>query len=146
MAFFLPLGGWTMPPIPPFRGTRNNQRKKQIHQTTLLFLHFFCTPSGSMKKFRAFYKVRPEPIVRSGGTWGPYKWSYKWVTGVLTPKSGVITPFITRRGPTLFKFTKIVLWIYRNLVLCFSFQGLYEFFVVVIFSGLPGYMYLATSG
>ena len=24
MVFFLPIGGWTMPPIPPFRGTRNN--------------------------------------------------------------------------------------------------------------------------
>ena len=32
---------------------------------------------------------------------GPYKWPYKWVTGVITLLIGVITPFITGRGPTL---------------------------------------------
>ena len=32
----------------------------------------------------------------------PYKWPYKWVTGVITLLIGVITPFITSRGPTLF--------------------------------------------
>ena len=31
----------------------------------------------------------------------PYKWPYKWVTGVITLLIGVITPFITGRGPTL---------------------------------------------
>ena len=31
----------------------------------------------------------------------PYKWPYKWVTGVITLLIGVITPFITSRGPTL---------------------------------------------
>ena len=29
----------------------------------------------------------------------PYKWPYKWVTGVITLLIGVITPFITGRGP-----------------------------------------------
>ncbi len=29
------------------------------------------------------------------GLWGPYKWPYKWVTGV----AGVITQFIIGRGP-----------------------------------------------
>ena len=34
--------------------------------------------------------------------WGynPYKWPYKWATGVVTPLIGVITPFITGRGPS----------------------------------------------
>ena len=31
----------------------------------------------------------------------PYKWPYNWVTGVITPISGVITILITGRGPTL---------------------------------------------
>ena len=31
----------------------------------------------------------------------PYKWPYKWVTGVIALLIGVITPFITSRGPTL---------------------------------------------
>ena len=30
----------------------------------------------------------------------PKKWPYKWVTGVITPISGVITLLITGRGPT----------------------------------------------
>ena len=29
----------------------------------------------------------------------PYEWPYKWVTGVITPLMGVITPLITGRGP-----------------------------------------------
>ena len=32
----------------------------------------------------------------------PYKLPYKWVTGVITLLIGVITPFITSRGPTLY--------------------------------------------
>ena len=32
----------------------------------------------------------------------PYKWPCKWVTGVITLLIGVITPFITSRGPTLY--------------------------------------------
>ena len=31
----------------------------------------------------------------------PYKWPYNWVTGVITPISGLITILITGRGPTL---------------------------------------------
>ena len=34
----------------------------------------------------------------------PYKWPYKWATGVITLLIGVITPFITSRGPTLKHF------------------------------------------
>ena len=34
--------------------------------------------------------------------WGynPYKWHYKWVTGVITPRI-VLTPFTIGSGPTL---------------------------------------------
>ena len=39
----------------------------------------------------------------------PYKWPYKWVTGVITLLIGVITPFITSRGPTLYMFCTIPL-------------------------------------
>ena len=48
--------------------------------------------------------------VRKATGWAPtsYKWSYnpyklpyKWVNGLITPISGVITSFITGRGPTL---------------------------------------------
>ena len=34
----------------------------------------------------------------------PYKWPYHWVTGVISPISGVITILITGRGPTLYVF------------------------------------------
>ena len=34
-----------------------------------------------------------------------YKWPYKWVTGVITLLMGVITPFITDRGPPCGNFT-----------------------------------------
>ena len=44
----------------------------------------------------------PLPVI-SGGTWGPYKWPYKWATGVVTLLIGVITPLITSRGPTLYQ-------------------------------------------
>ena len=37
----------------------------------------------------------------------PYKWPYKWVTGVITLLIGVITPFITSRGPTLWELFMI---------------------------------------
>ena len=36
-------------------------------------------------------------------SYSPYKWPCKWVTGVITPIGGVITQFITGRGPTLWK-------------------------------------------
>ena len=32
-------------------------------------------------------------------SYNPYKWPYKWVTGVITLLIGVITPLITGRGP-----------------------------------------------
>ena len=34
-------------------------------------------------------------------SYNPYKLPYKWVTGVITPISGVITLLIAGRGPTL---------------------------------------------
>ena len=44
------------------------------------------------------YKVGPLPVI-NGGTGGPCKWPYNWVTGVITPINGVRTPLITSRGP-----------------------------------------------
>ena len=32
-------------------------------------------------------------------SYNPYKWPYNWVTGVITPISGLITILITGRGP-----------------------------------------------
>ena len=42
-----------------------------------------------------------------------YKWPYKWVAGVIAPISGVMTPFITSRGPPCRRFEDIH---------CFSFR------------------------
>ena len=36
-------------------------------------------------------------------SYNPYKLPYKWVNGLITPISGVITSFITGRGPTLWE-------------------------------------------
>ena len=38
-------------------------------------------------------------------SYNPYKWPYNWVTGVITPISGLITILITGRGPTLYVHT-----------------------------------------
>ena len=46
-------------------------------------------------------------IVIHGVTWGPYKWPYKWVTGV-------ITLLVTGRGPTL--HVVFFSWKFRALV------------------------------
>ena len=54
---------------------------------------------GRSPWFISTQKMGPEPIVINGGTWGPYKWPYKCVTGVITLLIGVITQFITGRGP-----------------------------------------------
>ena len=39
------------------------------------------------------------PLTNYKWVYKPYKWPYKWVTGVITLLIGVITPFITSRGP-----------------------------------------------
>ena len=36
-----------------------------------------------------------------------YKWPYNWVTGDITLLIEVITPLVTSRGPTLYKFSVI---------------------------------------
>ena len=47
-------------------------------------------------------------------SYNPYKWPYNWVTGVITPISGLITILITGRGPTLwlidFNYKNISTW------------------------------------
>ena len=37
--------------------------------------------------------------------YNPYKWPFKWVTGVITLLGGVITRFVTGRGPSCTKST-----------------------------------------
>ena len=39
----------------------------------------------------------------------PYKWDYKWVTGIITPINGIITLLITGRGPPCRCFFQILL-------------------------------------
>ncbi len=43
------------------------------------------------------YTRAPDPVIN--GVNNPCKWPYKRETEVVTPVSGVITPFITGRGP-----------------------------------------------
>ena len=38
-------------------------------------------------------------------SYNPYKWPHKWETGVVTLLLGVITPFITNKGPPCRKMT-----------------------------------------
>ena len=77
----------------------------------------------------------PEPT-RYKWNYNPYKWPYKWVTEVITPKRWVFQPIYN----CAFKFTKIVLWIYGNLVLSLFVSGL-VCFLLWFSSGLPGCMY-----
>ena len=42
-------------------------------------------------------------------SYNPYKWPYNWVTGVITPISGLITILITGRGPTLWDAPNVCL-------------------------------------
>ena len=57
-------------------------------------------------------KTHEDGLFQGGARWAPtsykwsykpYKWPYKWVTGVITLLIGVITPFTTSRGPTLWQ-------------------------------------------
>ena len=59
---------------------------------------FFFQESQSQTK-----KAVPTRWAPTSFKWSckPYKWPYKCVTGVITLLIGVITPFITSRGPTL---------------------------------------------
>ena len=43
-------------------------------------------------------------------SYNPYKWPYNWVTGAITPISGLITILITGRGPTLYCKTPCFLY------------------------------------
>ena len=40
------------------------------------------------------------PLASNKWSYNTYKWPYKWITGVITPISGVITLLITGRGPS----------------------------------------------
>ena len=49
------------------------------------------------QRCRSHHGVKPMCLVTC--KMGPYKWPYEWVTGVITVLKGVLTPFITGRGP-----------------------------------------------
>ena len=53
-----------------------------------------------------FYKVGPGSSYRWSCT--PYKWPSKWVTGVITLPTVVITPLITGRGPPCISISQTV--------------------------------------
>ena len=56
-------------------------------------------------------------------SYNPYKWPYNWVTGVITPISGLITILITGRGPTLKTVIMLIVFlriILRNIGTCRS--------------------------
>ena len=68
---------------------------------------FGCNFTSSWAQLKSPEKSKTEIYTRWAPTrykWSykPYKWPYKWVTGVITLLIGVITPFITSRGPTLY--------------------------------------------
>ncbi len=50
------------------------------------------------------------PLLVINGAITPHKWPYNWVTEVINPISGVITPFITGRGPTLYGVFVTISW------------------------------------
>ena len=41
-------------------------------------------------------------------SYNPYKWSVKWVSGVITLPIGIISPFITSRGPPCRYFSRYI--------------------------------------
>ena len=51
--------------------------------------------------------VEMVPLKGARWSYNPYKWPYNWVTGVITPISGVITLLITGRGAHLVGFGRI---------------------------------------
>ena len=66
--------------------------EKTKNPMNIKFLNVF-TKFGTQKKKRKIQKYN------SLSTTPKYEWPYKWVTGVITPLIGVITPLITGRGP-----------------------------------------------
>ena len=69
--------------------------------------HCYC---GQLDSFRVIVSLHFGPPVSQkwclvvflviNGGYNSYKWSCKWLTGVITLLIGVITPFITGRGPS----------------------------------------------
>ena len=71
-----------------------------------------CSPVASCTYFKKKKHVRffvTYVLTRWAPTsykwsYNPYKWPYNWVTGVITLLIEVITPLVTSRGPTLYRF------------------------------------------
>ena len=61
----------------------------------------FFWPSRGVKEVILKKKARGDFLLGDGHSSTPYKWPYKWVTGVITLLIGVINLVIHGRGPTL---------------------------------------------
>ena len=78
----------------------------RFHERTFLDLRYTDTPrfcQHPIHQLGIFFMDQGEggPLVVINGitTCDPYKWPYKWVTGVITQTSGMITLLITSWGP-----------------------------------------------
>ena len=64
-------------------------KKSNEYQIPKCF-HEIWDPKKKKRKIQKYNSLSTTP---------KYEWPYKWVTGVITPLIGVITPLITGRGP-----------------------------------------------
>ena len=73
----------------------------RTHQQSCVEISKTCTPHGKCESLticKSNISTRWAPTSYKW-SYNLYKWPYKWVTGVITLLMGVITPFITDRGP-----------------------------------------------
>ena len=79
---------------------------REVHLKQWIVQCHFLLPWKDTESLRG--KSATNPFLHNTTRWAPtsykwsynlYKWPYKWVTGVITLLMGVITPFITDRGP-----------------------------------------------
>ena len=78
-----------------------NQKGENLHREPPLSKSAKPQLGGGFKYF--LFSPLPARWAPTSYKWSynPYKWPYIWVTGVITPISGLITILITGRGPTL---------------------------------------------
>ena len=96
----------------------------------------YSTTHGLVIILQVGYKVGPG----SSYKWSyfqPYKWPYKWVTGVITLLIGVITPFITSRGPTLYQVHCFVSWFGLKIEFCRQWINIRSHFINGCWNGSP---------
>ena len=65
----------------------NQSRTEWTENTALTVLFCQLCPSKGVR-----FKKKPT-VDRNGVINGPYKWTYQWVTGAITPINGVISPW-----------------------------------------------------